>query len=373
MKVCIDGIGLSMLRGTSLYSYTYEFLNNLFEMYPNNNYEIIWDNTKVNWPLKNIKGLSYINLDLNRADNDYSKLEQHILENKVDIFHSINNGLSIPLNKKCKNISTVYDLLPIVDMSYTDKKYYEKFMNVFPNAINKSDKIIAVSHFIKDQIIEYFNVNKEKIEVIYPGCSEGFKEIRKDICREFLKNNYNIQGEFLLYVGSIHPRKNLHVLLNILKEIKKYDCTRDMKLVIVGKYDGKRYEYYSKLRTMLRFLSIEDSVVFTGVVEYENMIYFYNGAECLINLSLYDGFPLSVLEAMACKAPVICNDNSLFEEIIKDGGILVDYHDETYIKEVILELLLNSNFRISIAEKGRQLSKIYTWKKAIQKTVEIYK
>ncbi|MEL7597783.1 MAG: glycosyltransferase family 1 protein, partial [Clostridiaceae bacterium] len=183
----------------------------------------------------------------------------------------------------------------------------------------------------------------------------------------------NIQGEFLLYVGSIHPRKNLHVLLNILKEIKKYDCTRDMKLVIVGKYDGKRYEYYSKLRTMLRFLSIEDSVVFTGVVEYENMIYFYNGAECLINLSLYDGFPLSVLEAMACKAPVICNDNSLFEEIIKDGGILVDYHDETYIKEAILELLLNSNFRISIAEKGRQLSKIYTWKKAIQKTVEIYK
>ncbi|MCY6369530.1 glycosyltransferase family 4 protein [Clostridium ganghwense] len=373
MNICVDGIGLSMLQGTSLYSYTYEFLNNLFARYPELECQIIWDNPIYSSPLEKMNNLSYFNLNLSRHKNDYSKLEQHIKNEKVQIYHSINNGFSIPFNKECKNISTVYDLLPIINMAYTDKKYYEKFMTVFPNAIDKSDKIIAVSNFIKNQIIEQFNVNEDRIEVIYPGCSNYFQHIDYGLCKNILKDNYNITEDFLLYVGSIHPRKNLHTLFKVFKRLKEYNYTKNMKLVIIGKYDGKREEYYSKLKILAEFLNIEDSIIFKGAVDYKNMPYFYNAAQCLINLSEYDGFSLSVLEAMACKTPVICNNNLLFREVVGDGGILVDINDEVYMKDTILEMLLNDNYRNNVAEAGKRQSEIYKWNTAVEKTVHLYK
>ncbi|WMJ80626.1 glycosyltransferase family 1 protein [Clostridium sp. MB40-C1] len=369
MKVCIDGIGLNMLQGTSLCSYTYEFLKNLTKIYPELKYNLIWDNDKEE---KKYLEDKLIYLNLNRLTNDYSILENYIEENDINIFHSINNGFSIPYNKKCKYVSTIYDLLPIFNMSYTDKLYYEKFMNSMPIAIENSDKIIAVSKFIKDQIIEYFHVDNKKIEVIYPGCSNYFRSIDSNITKEFIKKNYNIYGEFLLYVGSIHPRKNLHVLLKVFKSIKYYNATKNTKLVIIGNYKGKAYEYYLKLKSLARFLKIQDDVIFTGSIDYQDTLYFYNSSECLINLSLYEGFPLSVIEAMACGTPVICSNNKIFNEIIGDYAILVDVDDEVYIKENILECLINHNYKKKLCKKGIKKSLEYKWENNVFKMHGVY-
>ncbi|MCY6483163.1 glycosyltransferase family 1 protein [Clostridium aestuarii] len=372
MKICIDGIGLSNLKGTSLYSYTSEFLNNLFEMYLQPEYQVVWGKSKYITSLGEKNKLSYLNLEMNRAKNDYRKLEQHIKKDNVKLYHSLNNGFSIPFEKNCKNVSTIYDLSPMENMLFTDKKYYEKFMTVFPNTVEKSDKIIVVSNFIKKQIIKYFHIDENNIKVIYPGCSKQFEPIEYEVCKKVLKNNYNIEGDFLLYVGSVHQRKNLHILFKVLKQIKEYRYTKDIKLVILGKYDGKREEYYSKLKILAEHLKIKDSIIFTGTVDYKDVKYFYNAAQCLINLSQYDGFPLSVLEAMACKTPVICNNNDLFKEVVGEGGILVDIDDEMYMKDAVLETLLNKNYRNFVGESGKKQSEKYKWSNSIEKTIEIY-
>ncbi|GAA0179416.1 glycosyltransferase family 1 protein [Clostridium sediminicola] len=372
MKICLDGFPLTKLEGTSMYSYTFEYFKNLFKYFPQPDYHIIWDDSERNYFLNCNKKNKLVNLNIDRSKNDFTELEKHIIHNKINIYHSLNNGFSIPENKNCKTIVTIYDLLPMENLGYVDEKYFEKFLNVFPNTINEVDEIIAVSKFIKSQIVKHFNVDERKINVVYPGISKRFKMLPKSNSKKVCKKLYNIDEDFILYAGSLHARKNLHILLRILKYIKKYKYTKNIKMVIAGDYIGKRNEYFCKLRIMADKLGIGDSVIFTGKIHYKNMPYLYNASECFVNFSEYDGFPLSSLEAMACGIPIVSSNTLFNREVIENGGLLVDLEDELYLKDAILEVIMHKKYRESIIENGLVQAKKYSWNKNIKSTVKIY-
>ena len=348
MKICFDGIGASSLHGTGLYSYTYETINDLLEVYPQPEYSVIWNDAPFvsDWQKK---GISYVNLEVNRSKNDYSEIERYLKENKITIYHSMNNGFSIPQNKICTYISTIYDLYPLFNNENVDRGYYEKFMYMMPSVIKNSDMVIAVSSFIKNELIKNFDMPKEKIKVIYPGCSQLFHQRTYDDVKAVLKRKYNIAYDYILYAGSLHPRKNIENSIRIFEKI--HEKRPDLKFVIAGTKTGKRCAYYLKLKELVTNLNLESSVIFMGTVYYLDMPYFYSGAKCVINLSDYEGYPVSSVEALCCKVPVICSRSSSFEEVLSSNGIILSHERESLIEDVLMEIVSNNNYRDSLIKK----------------------
>lgn len=368
MNICIDGLGACYLKGTGLYTYTFELLSNLFELYPQPNYKILWDSNSFIPPWKDLKNVTYTNLKLDRANNNYYLLENYVTENKIDIYHSPNNGLSIPDNKVCKFIMTVHDILPALKEEYLDDKYKEKFIKMFPNSIQSSYKVIAVSEHLKGQIIDKFRIDGNKIKVIYPGCSGQFAPIKKSITKDVLKSKYDIHGDYILYAGSIHIRKNFNMLLGAYKRVAI--LKKDIKLVIAGKCSGKRLKYCLKLKDICKSMGISDNVIFIDTVDYKDMPFFYNGSLCSVNLSSYEGFPMTTVEAMACGTPAVCLRTSFFREIVGDGGILVKDEDE--LKDEFMEIIKGTSYRNKVIDRGLKQSKRYTWDKYVKDLVKIY-
>ena len=370
MRICIDSIGISEFKGTGLGTYARELISNLLNMYPQPKYDLLYDSPSFEMSTDIYSNVLPINLNINRLNNDYSNIEEHIISNKVNIYHSPNNGFSIPKNKKCSYIATVQDLLPVINPDLVDEKYLMKFNTVFPNVIKNCDKIIVLSEFLKEQLKNYFDVPDKNILINYPGCSKIFRPKSQESCENILSSKYKVIGDYILYAGSIHRRKNLEKLITAFRQVKQQH--NDLKLLLVGSCQGKRKEYYEKLWNLTEDLKLQDSVIFTGAADYNDMPYLYSRAKCTVNLSKYESFPLSTLEAMACNTPVIWNQESFFREVFESTGLAVDANDNDRLADGILNILYSHNLRESMIKEQRELSLKYTWEKHIANTVRLY-
>lgn len=370
MNVCIDGLAISNLQGTGLHTYSNELLNHLFEAFPQPQYHLIYESDSQVSKLQKKNKLIYMDIGLDRKGNDYTKLENYLANNNINLFHSPNNGFSIPDKKVCKYIMTVHDLSPLTHRDFVDEKYFHKFNKVFPNAIEKSDVIIATSQFLRNELVKKIKASEKKIEVIYPGCSNIFIPIPVQKCETILENKYGIKGDFILFAGSIHPRKNLDKLIHVFSRVLKF--RDDLKLVIAGKINDKRESHYLFLKDLTRKLMIEEAVLFPGIVEYEDMPLLYNKTLCALNLSDYEGYPTATVEAIACNTPIICSDFPPFQEVAGTSGILVDPKDVDLIHEVLMGVVSNTNYKKPVLKKVEKQREDCTWESAIKKIVHLY-
>lgn len=369
MKICLDGFALSSLEGTGLYSYSHGLIMQLIDHYPQGDYHLIWnDSPKPKLPTE--KEVNLAPLKVNRISGDFSGLERYLKTKEITIYHSPNNGLSMPSNKVCKYVITVHDLIALSDEQYVDQQYKCKFLTHFPTAVKCADKIIAVSDFIKQDLLTYFSIPENKIEVIYPTSSLDSSEGRNVNIKNILKYKYNLESPFILYAGSIHKRKNLRTLLSAFRHIvKKHPET---KLVIVGKTDGKRDAYYKSLLTLIDILEIRNSVIFTGIVPLKDMYYFYSQSHCFINLSEYEGFPLTSLEAMECGTPVVCSNISSMREVVGSGGILINQRDEQEIVSTILKILNDNEYRNALRASASSQARNFDSSLSTKKIFNLY-
>lgn len=336
MKVCMDGLSLSRLKGTGLYACSHVLCCKLFELYPQISFDLIWDGP-TDPSLSRYPNVTFSHVPINRRDNDYSLLEDHLRAMKADIFHSPDNGFSIPRQKECPMVMTVHDLSPMSTRQITDKLYSQKFSARFPQALETSDRIIAVSKFMKSELLKYYPVPEKKIEVIYPWCPESFKVMDPEMARDYLKDHYQIDGQYILYAGTLHVRKNLDVLVRAFKGLVRQ--RKDISLLIAGSCEGKRREYYLSLKELIKSLDLEDRVRFLGLVPYEDMPFFYNCCECTVNLSCYEGFPMTAIEAVACGSPLVCIRTSFFNEIAGSNAHYLDSLDDRSLCALLLKII----------------------------------
>lgn len=349
MNICIDGYAALNLPGTFISSYSEELIKDLtFSEHPhsmhvifeNNNYKKLLD--KSSWCIP-------ANIELQRQKNNYDILERYLYENGIEVYHSLNNGFSLPKNKCCSYVITVHSLYPVENKAKVDSKYYSKFLEVFPESIEKADKIIAVSGFIKDELIRLFNINENKIHVIYPVISNIYKPISFSQCKNYIYDKYHIKNEFIYYCGNIHTSKNIERLIGLFKIVSSR-C-RDLKLVITGDITGKKEEYYRELQNLSEKLDVKDRVIFTGLIPKDDTVYFYNRAKCVVSFSEYDGYPLSLSEAALCKTPIICLDNPSVKEILNNCAVTCSLSNANEISEFIYYLSNNNQFRSNIINK----------------------
>ena len=324
-------------------------------------------------PISNIMFLSdRIKFVVLRAPNR-SLWEQGVLpvalkRHHIDLYHCLGE-LGIPLLGKTVSVLTVLDIIPVLFQEFQSYRPNWVYKRILPRMIQKCQKVITISECSKNDIVNYLGVPADKVEVIYPGV-EGFYRPIKDADR-ILKQLKKIgldPGSYILYVGGLHPRKNLGALLEAFHGYLSKAKTRQIFLVIVGQTSP----YGDEIANQAKALGIQQRVLFTGHVDEEDLLYLYNGAKLFVYPSKYEGFGLPPLEAMACGCPVIVSKTSSLPEVVGEAGVYFNPEDKISLLEAMTQVLEKEALRTDLSERGLRRSSYFSWKKAAEKTLQVY-
>lgn len=251
----------------------------------------------------------------------------------IDIYHS-SDWVQPPT--KAKKITTFHDVIPLKFPQWSHPKIVSVNKRRLKLVEKEVDLIIAVSETTRKDLLEISGIPEEKVVVIYEGVEEKFKPLEKRDIEEFRKK-YNLPDSFILSIGGVGERRNL-------KRVK--EAVRDFNLVVTGED-----------------LWVED----------EEMPLLYNAATILLYPSLYEGFGLPILEAMACGIPVITSSAGAMKEIAADRALLVNPEEVDDLKKNVKELMVNKTLRKELTKKGLDHVKKFTWQRCADRTAEVYR
>lgn len=284
-----------------------------------------------------------------------------ILGTKSDIYHFFN--FTIPKNIKGKVIVTIYDT---VFISAPETMGNRKELEEYKYGAQKSDLIITISESAKNDIIENLGVSEDKIEIVHPGIDlENYSQKYEKEELERIRNKYKLPSEYILYLGTIEPRKNIERTIKAFIKYKK-EVKDDLKLVIAG---GKGWKYDNIMKLIE---SMGTDIILTGYIDEEDKIPIYKLAQIFAFPSLYEGFGMPVLEAMAAGVPVVTSNVSSLPEVAGDAAILVDPLNEDEIFEAYKKIRNDSIYREKMIQKGYEQAKKYQWKYSVKVLEQIY-
>jgi glycosyltransferase involved in cell wall biosynthesis len=234
--------------------------------------------------------------------------------------------------------------------------------------LRKAEKIITVSEFSKKDISKYIKYPEDQIEIIPPAVDHNLYYPNRN--RAALKK-YRIEEteKVILYVGAEEPRKNIQLLINSFSKLK--NKIPQVKLLKVGtpNYLGVR----EKLLEQIESLNLQKDIIFTGYVSERELAEIYNAVDLFVFPSLYEGFGIPPLEAMACGTPVITSNTSSLPEVVGDAAIVVDPYDADKLVEEMYQLLTDDGLKKEMIRKGLKRSKMFSWDESARKTLRVYK
>lgn len=282
----------------------------------------------------------------------------------LDVVHNPAGTMSFPSRSKYKKVTTIHDLTYIVCPQFHAssgagaKKRYEK-------TARRADWIIADSENTKNDAVKYLGADPSKISVIALGCDARFRPQDAPAKMDALKK-YGIPSPFLLYVGTLEPRKNVPAIIRAYKILKERGT--DRKLVIGGAKGWK----YDEIFQMVSALGLGKDVIFTGRIDDSDLPALYGAADIFVYPSFYEGFGLPPLEAMACGCPVVTSNTSSLPEVIGDAGIMVEPGDISGLAERIGAAIADENLRKEMSRKGIERAKLFSWEKMAKETLDVY-
>ena len=355
----------AFLNRSGLGNYSRNTLNALKHYYPINEYILFTPEIK-NELFNNYKQFETVSPKsstfkiLNSLWRNFS-VSRQLKNNKVELFHGLSNELPNGIHKtNIPAVVTIHDLIFIRFPKFyksIDRKIY---FNKVKYACASAQKIIAISEQTKEDIIRYFNVDPEKIEVIYQSVSAVFFERKKP---ENLLAKYNLHEQFILSVGTHEPRKNQ---LSILKAV--HDKKLDITLVFVGKHTN----YTKKLIRFVAINKMEKQVKFLNNVPENDLAGLYEMALISIYNSFFEGFGLPVIEAMASGCPVITSNVSCLPETAGGAALLCAPNDYTELGNQIITLTKNKEFRNKLIQKGTERARLFHPEHYSKKMISLY-
>ncbi len=323
----------SLIKNNSsqLFLYTTQVKQNEFYLEINNeeNVTLNLPKTSISKILKNYWRQFLITSNLNK--------------NNIDVYHGLSNEL--PLNIKYfkgKKIVTIHDLIFLRIPEYYN--FFDKLIYTykFKLACKNADVIIAISNETKKDIITYFNIDEDKIKVIYQSCDDAFYKTYSENEKLEVSTLHNLPNNYLLYVGTIEKRKNLLTIIKALKQIK------DIPLVVIG----KQTNYFNEVNNYIVANNLQNRVMFLTNVTNHQLPIIYQNACIFIYPSLIEGFGIPIIEALVSKTPVITNTEGCFREAGGPNTVYINAYDDKEMAQKINELLANVALRNDITEKG---------------------
>jgi glycosyltransferase involved in cell wall biosynthesis len=233
-------------------------------------------------------------------------------------------------------------------------------------AARRADAIITVSESAKRDIVRLYGSQAERIHVVHEAAAPAFQPIRDPAVLERVRRRYDLAERFILYVGTIEPRKNLPKLIEGFASRRK-SGQLPHQLVCAGPYGWLSRD----IEDLIDRLQIEDAVRFTGYVPFDDLATLYSLAEMFVFPSLYEGFGLPVIEAMACGTPVVTSNGTSLPEVVADSAVLVDPEDVDSIAAGIQQMLSNPGLRERLRRSGLERAKCFTWERAATRTLRV--
>ena len=276
---------------------------------------------------------------------------------------------------RIKKVLTVHDislvmLPPHYERIVRDRILRFDFTTVLPRLIQNTDLTIVDSYSTMTDLIAQFRVDKEKLAVVHLGVDTSFFQPSNDYSQ--VLNKYGLRNKFLLYVGDDAARKNLMTLVRAYVSIF-HEISDD--LVLIGPISKNKILTYINLSNIPLQLKkeVHKRIILLGYVPYDDLPRIYGAATALILPSLYEGFGLPPLEAMACNSPVVLSDNSSLREVAGDAGLYIDNPlDCEEISRNIVEIANNESLREHLRCRGYRQARRFSWETTVQKTIDAY-
>ncbi len=365
MNIGIDIRPLMTTPRTGVGEYTFELLDAIFRIDRENQYFLFynsWNDVSKNIPEWNYENVKIIDKHYpNKLHNGSirilgrPRLDRLTPDSKLqtlDIFFAPNLNFTA-LSRKTKFILTIHDLSFLLFPKFSTAKQYWWHKIIAPkNQCERADTILTPSENTKRDIVDYYKISPEKIKVIYPGVKQfpnsGFRTAE-------IKKKYNLPESYILFLGTIEPRKNIIGLIEAFEKI-----TSNIYLIIAGAPGWKNEEIFERAKKSSR----NDKIKFIGFVEPNDKPALYAGAELFIYPSLYEGFGFPVLEAMAADTPVITSNRSSLPEIVGSAAYLIDPTRPEQITIAIDEILTKPALRDLYIKNGREQAVKFSWEKA---------
>lgn len=283
-----------------------------------------------------------------------------------DITHFFN--YIVPPFVHGKKVVTIHDMVYKAFPETMNSKTRILLNLAMNKSMKRADVVVTDSEFSRSEIIKYFPQYRDKVEVVPCGVDcDMFKPIQDRSIIEKVKANHNIKGKYFLYLGTLEPRKNLTRLVKAYEILsrRKEDCPL---LVLAG---GKGW-LYDEIFEEVNKSGLGDKVIFTQYIPGEEICPLMNGAEAFVFPSLYEGFGMPPLEAMACGTPVIVSGSASLPEVVGDCGLIVDAYSEESIADAMGKIADNEELRKQLSEKGIIRAREFSWKKSAEKLYTIY-
>jgi glycosyltransferase involved in cell wall biosynthesis len=272
---------------------------------------------------------------------------------KADVFVSTDGYLSLRTN--VPQLAVMHDLAFLHFKQGINKLEYKYYTYFFPKYARKAARLVAVSNYTKQDIITQFNINPNKIDVVYNAPSIGFEPISETQKNE-IKQKYTNGQSYFCYVGAMHPRKNIETLLKAFDAYKS-STQNNFKLVIVG-----RKAWQSKnIEETYNNLKYQADIIFTGRVTEGDLYHITAAAYAMVYIPYFEGFGLPIVEAMACNVPVITSNITSMPEVAGEAGVLVSPYDVKQVTDAMIKLTNNQDFyqQKTLASAKRKLD--FSW------------
>lgn len=293
-------------------------------------------------------------------------LSWRLMRTPLDLYHATHYVL--PLVVPCRTVVTIHDIIHLLFPEFLPNRLAIHYAHhMIGRSLSRGDRIIAASRNTRSDLMEYFDIDGRKIRVVYQGVADEFRQVPDPTVLRTRLENLDIHGPYVLFVGNPKPHKNLD---NVVKayaraiELGGFDAP----LICVG--DRKSGSF--KIRQRAEQLGIGDRLRLLGHVRQDDLATLYRGASLFVYPTLYEGFGLPVIEAMASGVPVITSNTSSLKEIAEGYAHVVDPLDIEAIAAAIHQCMTDEEHRLHVARQGLKRSQEFSWDLTARRTLEVY-
>ncbi len=296
-------------------------------------------------------------------------LVQAAFKERVDLLHC--PYFAAPIVRPYPTVVTIHDVIPLVLPEYRWREASRLYTALVSATSKRADAIIAVSECSRRDIVRTLGITADKIHVIGNAVDPSYYPITDSWLLAAVRERYNIAPKYILYFGGFDLRKNVHRIIRSYAALRPA-LQAEFQLVIAGRLHLLGHPLYPDPRPLVRELGLGDRVIFTGQIREQDKAPLYSAATVFTFPSLYEGFGMTVLEAMACGAPVITSCLSALPEVVGNAGVLVDPYSEPAISVALEELLADPERRAELGAQARARSRDFSWRQVAEQTVQVY-